>query len=60
VTARLMTKVFLLTKENPKLSHGEALQQAMLSIISEASSEEDLHPRWWAPFVVVGEPGRSN
>jgi CHAT domain-containing protein/Tfp pilus assembly protein PilF len=58
VTAKLMTKVFLLTKENPKLSHGEALQRAMLSIINEASSEEDLHPRWWAPFVVVGEPAR--
>jgi hypothetical protein len=50
-----MTKVFLLTKDNPKLSHGEALQHAMLSIINEASSEEDLNPRWWAPFVVVGE-----
>ena len=54
-TETLMTKVFLLTKENPKLSHGEALQQAMLSIIDEASSDEDLHPRWWAPFVVIGE-----
>jgi len=60
VTARLMTKVFLLTKENPKLSHGEALQQAMLSIINEASSEEDPHPRWWAPFVVVGEPRKPS
>jgi CHAT domain-containing protein len=60
VTATLMTKVFLLTKENPKLSHGEALQQAMLSIINEASSEEDLHPRWWAPFVVVGETRKLN
>jgi CHAT domain-containing protein len=59
-TAKLMTKVFLLTKENPKLSHGEALQQAMLSMINEASSEEELHPRWWAPFVVVGEPRKPN
>jgi CHAT domain-containing protein len=39
VTARLMTRVFLSTKENPKLSHGQALQQAMVSIINEASSE---------------------
>jgi CHAT domain-containing protein len=60
VTASLMTKVFLLAKENPKLSHGEALQLAMLSIINEASSEEDLHPRWWAPFVVVGETRKPN
>jgi CHAT domain-containing protein/Tfp pilus assembly protein PilF len=60
VTATLMTKVFLLTKDNPKLSHGEALQRAMLSILDEASSDEDLHPRWWAPFVVVGETRNSD
>ena len=38
VTANLMTKIFLLMKDNPKLSHGEALQQAMLAIIENAGS----------------------
>ena len=74
VTANLMTKIFLLMRNNPKLSHGEALQQAMLSIIENAGSgsskarglvqleaQEDaaFHPRLWAPFVVVGEPAKQ-
>jgi CHAT domain-containing protein/Tfp pilus assembly protein PilF len=74
VTANLMTKIFLLMKDNPKLSHGEALQQAMLAIIDAGSSgasearglaqpqaQEDaaFHPRLWAPFVVVGEPAKQ-
>jgi CHAT domain-containing protein/Tfp pilus assembly protein PilF len=73
VTANLMTKIFLAMKNNPKLSHGEALQQAMLSIIENAGSgsresrglvqpqaQENaaFHPRLWAPFVVVGEPAK--
>jgi CHAT domain-containing protein/tetratricopeptide (TPR) repeat protein len=74
VTAKLMTKIFLLMRNNPKLSHGEALQQAMLAIIENAGSgssearglvqpepQEDaaFHPRLWAPFVVVGEPAKQ-
>jgi CHAT domain-containing protein len=55
-TAKLMTKIFLLMRENPRLSHGEALQQAMLASIDSATSEDELHPRLWGPFVVVGEP----
>ncbi len=38
VTANLMTKIFLVMKNNPKLSHGEALQQAMLAIIENTGS----------------------
>ena len=74
VTANLMTKIFLLMKGNPKLSHGEALQQATLAIIESASSgsresrgyaqpetqgDTAFHPRLWAPFVVVGEPAKQ-
>ena len=74
VTANLMTRIFLIIKDNPKLSHGEALQQAMLAIIENASSgsqesrglaqpeaqvDAALHPRLWAPFVVVGEPTKQ-
>ena len=72
-TANLMTKIFLLMKNNPKLSHGEALQQAMLAVIESAGSgssevrglaqpraqvDAAFHPRLWAPFVVVGEPAK--
>ena len=60
VTANLMTNIFLLIKDNPKLSHGEALQQATLAIIDRATSDEEFNPRLWAPFVVVGEPAKPN
>jgi CHAT domain-containing protein len=59
-TAKLMTKIFVLTHDNPKLSHGEALQQSILAFIDGATSDEDLNPRLWAPFVVVGEPAKPN
>jgi CHAT domain-containing protein len=59
-TANLMTKVFLLMRDNPNLSHGEALQQSILSIIDSATSDDELNPHLWAPFVVVGEPAKPN
>jgi CHAT domain-containing protein/Tfp pilus assembly protein PilF len=59
-TAKLMTTIFQLTRDNPKLSHGEALQQSILAILDRASSDEELHPRLWAPFVVVGEPEKPH
>jgi hypothetical protein len=55
-----MTKIFLLMRDNPNLSHGEALQQSILSIIDSATSDDELNPRLWAPFVVVGEPAKLN
>jgi CHAT domain-containing protein/tetratricopeptide (TPR) repeat protein len=60
VTADLMSKIFLLMQKNPKLSHGEALQQATLAVIDNARSDDELNPRLWAPFVVVGEPATPN
>jgi CHAT domain-containing protein len=60
VTADLMSKIFLLMRKNQKLSHGEALQQAILAVIDNAPSDEELNPRLWAPFVVVGEPAKPN
>ena len=59
-TVELMTRLFQLTKKNPKLSHAEALQQSMLAMIDNAATDEDAHPRLWAPFVVVGEPAKPN
>ena len=59
-TAALMTGVFLQMKNNPKLSHGEALRQSMLAILDNAKTDYDAHPRMWAPFVVVGEPAKPN
>jgi CHAT domain-containing protein len=58
-TVQLMTGTFEAAARDPKLSHAEALQQSMLSIVDNATSDEDAHPRVWAPFVVVGEPARQ-
>jgi CHAT domain-containing protein len=60
VTAELMSKIFLFMRQNPKLSHGEALQQAILAVIDSARTDEERNPRFWAPFVVVGEPAKPN
>jgi CHAT domain-containing protein len=58
-TVRLMTGMFQASARNPKFSHAEALQQSMLSMIDRARSDDDAHPRIWAPFVVVGEPAKA-
>jgi len=59
-TARLMTTLFAVAKNEPYLSHAEAMQKAMLSLIksadSNASGIPNAHPALWAPFIVVGEP----
>ncbi len=54
--AKLMSQLFKVSNANPKLSHGEALRRAVLGTLSSANSDEETHPRLWAPFVVVGEP----
>ncbi|MDP3075009.1 tetratricopeptide repeat protein [Bradyrhizobium sp.] len=57
-TARLMTGTFQASASDTKLSHGEALRQSMLALIDNANTDDDAHPRLWAPFVVVGEPAK--
>ncbi len=51
-----MLNTFQASTSNAKLSHAEALRQAMLKMIDDAKTDDDAHPRLWAPFVVVGEP----
>jgi CHAT domain-containing protein len=58
-TVQLMTGMFQAISNNPKLSHAEALQQSMLMMIDSATSDDEAHPRIWAPFVIVGEPPRA-
>jgi CHAT domain-containing protein len=57
-TAKLMTTLFEVNAKNPTLSHGEALREAMLYMLNTATSDEEAHPRFWAPFIVVGEPAK--
>jgi CHAT domain-containing protein len=58
-TVQIMTGMFQASARDPKLSHAEALRKSMLSMIDNAPSDEDAHPRIWAPFVVVGEPASA-
>ena len=59
-TATLMSNLFEISKDKPNLSHGEMMRQATLELLDSATTDEDAHPRVWAPFVVVGEPAKQS
>src|ERR1019366_3026251 len=48
-TARLMLNTFQASTGNAKLSHAEALRQAMLEMIDNAKTDAEADPRLWAP-----------
>jgi CHAT domain-containing protein/tetratricopeptide (TPR) repeat protein len=54
----LMTGTFAALAANPQLSHGEALRQSMLAMINHPQQPNLVEPKYWAPFVVVGEPAK--
>jgi CHAT domain-containing protein len=58
-TVALMTGLFDALKSNPYLTHAEALRQSMLQMISHPSKPEWAQPKFWAPFIVVGEPQKN-
>jgi CHAT domain-containing protein/Tfp pilus assembly protein PilF len=58
-TVALMTGLFDALGTNPHLSHAEALRLSMLQMIDNASKPEWAQPKYWAPFIVVGEPQKS-
>jgi CHAT domain-containing protein len=58
-TTRLMSNLFDISAKKPNLSHGEALREATLKLLDGAKTDDDVHPRMWAPFVVVGEPAKK-
>ena len=43
---------------NAKVGRAEAMRLSMLALI-DMGSQEEAHPAFWAPFVVVGEGGRG-
>jgi CHAT domain len=55
-TVALMTALFDALKANPHLSHSEGLRLSMLQMIGNSSHPDWAQPKFWAPFVVVGEP----
>jgi CHAT domain-containing protein len=54
-----MTRLFGALKNNPHFSHAEALRAAMLQMIKDPSRREWAQPKYWAPFIVVGEPQKQ-
>ena len=55
-TVALMTGLFGALKGNPHLSHAQSLRLSMLQMIDKPSRPEWPQPKFWAPFIVVGEP----
>jgi CHAT domain-containing protein len=54
----LMTGTFSALAADRRLSHGEALRQSMLAVIADPQHPEWAEPKFWAPFIVVGEPAK--
>jgi CHAT domain-containing protein/Tfp pilus assembly protein PilF len=55
---QLMVGTFAALAADPKLSHAEALQKSMLAMIDNARRPQWADPKYWAPFIVVGEPAK--
>jgi CHAT domain-containing protein len=58
-TVALLTGLFDALKRDPRLSHAEALQLSMLRMLAHPAKPEWAQPKFWAPFVVVGEPQKN-
>src|ERR1700730_9451497 len=52
---RLTTSTFDRLKADPKLGRAEALRQAMLAYLNDASSPRNAYPAFWGPFALIGE-----
>ena len=51
---KLVTAAVREIARDPSVGRGEALRRAMLALIDKGEGRE-VHPAYWAPFVVVGE-----
>jgi CHAT domain-containing protein len=56
--ARLMEGTFSALAADASLSHAEALRKSMLAMIEDSNNPIWANPKFWAPFIVVGEPNR--
>jgi len=53
----LTTRMFAAQAKDPKIGRAEALRRSRLAMLADADKPAYAHPRFWAPFVVVGEGG---
>ena len=52
---RLTVATFDRLKSNPKIGRAEALRQAMLGYLNDASKPQNAYPAFWGPFALIGE-----
>jgi CHAT domain-containing protein/Tfp pilus assembly protein PilF len=52
---RLTISTFDRLKSNPNMGRAEALRQAMLGYLNDASSPKNAYPALWGPFALIGE-----
>ena len=52
---RLTISTFDRLKAAPELGRAEALRQAMLGYLNDASSPKNAYPGFWGPFALIGE-----
>jgi CHAT domain-containing protein len=57
--SRLIVGMFNAVAHNPGLGRAASLRQSMLEMADNPPSPEYAHPRFWAPFVIVGAAGSS-
>ena len=65
---KLVTGIFQSREENGASSRAQSLRKSMLNLIDKETLKEEAtgkiaasyaHPLFWAPFVIVGDPGKS-
>jgi CHAT domain-containing protein len=54
---RITTATFDRLKSSPQIGRAEALRQAMLGYLNDASSPNNAYPAFWGPFALIGEGG---
>ena len=57
-TVKLITKTLSTMAADKAVSRSEALRRSMVALMENGELHE-AHPAYWAPFVVVGEGGRT-
>lgn len=55
---RLVTGAFAALEAEPGLGRAEALRRSITAHFGDAPEPHEVHPSYWAPFVVIGEGGR--
>lgn len=55
----LTTGTFSRLAGDPSMSKAEALRETMIQLIDQSTDIADTHPRYWAPFSIIGYGGSS-